>query len=73
MTNLHHGRPVFDATLALKRQPATPNNLLLALFKYPFMTAKVALGIYWQALLLWLKRIPVYTHPPAALNTKDSL
>jgi DUF1365 family protein len=30
---------------------------------YPFMTAKVAGAIYWQALRLWLKRTPFFSHP----------
>jgi DUF1365 family protein len=24
----------------------------------------VIAGIHWQALRLWLKRVPVHTHPP---------
>jgi DUF1365 family protein len=27
------------------------------------MTAKVAAAIYWQALRLWIKRTPLFTHP----------
>jgi DUF1365 family protein len=27
------------------------------------MTARVTGAIYWQALRLWLKRIPFYPHP----------
>ena len=29
------------------------------------MTAQVIAGIHWQALRLWAKRNPVYTHPSA--------
>jgi len=63
---------VADATLALSAQPLTAANLNRTLLRYPFMTVKVALGIYWQALRLYLKGNPVYAHPsnptPGAVN-----
>jgi DUF1365 family protein len=31
------------------------------------MTLKIVFAIHWQALRLWLKRVPVYDHP--AKNT----
>jgi len=55
--------PFFDATLALEHQPFTTRNLGLALLRHPWMTAKVIGAIHWQALRLFLKRVPVYTHP----------
>lgn len=44
----------FDA----ERRPLTDATLLKLLLAYPFMTAKVVVGIHWEALLLWLKGVP---------------
>ncbi len=59
-----HGR-LFDATLSLVRRPLTSRQLCVQLARFPLMTGQVALGIYWQALRLWMKRLPVYAHPQA--------
>jgi DUF1365 family protein len=53
------GETLFDATLALRREPV--GNGVLA--RFPLMTAKVIVAIHWEALRLWLKRIPFHTHP----------
>jgi uncharacterized protein len=56
---------LFYAGLYLQRQPITGTNLALTLLKYPWMTAKVIAGIYWQAFRLRLKKTPYYAHPNA--------
>jgi DUF1365 family protein len=57
------GEQVFDATLALRRAPLTGRALAASLARFPIMTARVAAGIYWQALRLWWKGTPFHPHP----------
>ncbi|HEX5802128.1 MAG TPA: DUF1365 domain-containing protein [Azospira sp.] len=47
-------------------RPATTRLLLRALLAYPWQSVGVVARIHWQALRLWLKRVPFFTkpHPP---------
>ncbi|MBD3671488.1 MAG: DUF1365 domain-containing protein [Gammaproteobacteria bacterium] len=54
---------VFDAIMKMERKPISHKNLASALIRFPFMTFNVMKGIYWQALKLWLKKVPFYSHP----------
>lgn len=53
---------IFQARLALTREPMTAKAQRAMVLKHPWMTGKVAAAIYWQALKLWLKRVPVVPH-----------
>ncbi len=63
MENRTAGEKVFDATLDLERRPFAPRILAAVLARFPLMTVQVVLGIYWQALRLWVKNVPVHDHP----------
>ena len=63
MDVLDGDRSDFDATLVLERRPLDGPTLARCLLGYPLMTLRVLLAIHWQALLIWLRRNPVYDHP----------
>lgn len=65
----------FDATLSLRRREATPAALNAVLLRYPWMTAKVVAGIYWEALRLLFGGVRFHAHPgPGAdVKTKEKL
>ena len=63
MENYRQQEKVFDATLTLKQAPISSFNLARVLVVYPLVTVKVVVGIYFEALRLWLKKIPFYSHP----------
>jgi DUF1365 family protein len=63
MENSSDGERVFDATLSMAAQPMTAANLNRVLYRYPLMTVKVGLAIYWQDLRLFLKGVPFHAHP----------
>lgn len=57
------GEFFFDATMRLERRAWSHAELVAFLAKFPWHTAKVIAAIHWEALRLWLKRVPVFTHP----------
>jgi DUF1365 family protein len=63
MENREVGTRVFDATLTLRRRPLDGGTLARALARFPWMTARVVGGIYWQAARLRLKGVPYHPHP----------
>lgn len=64
-----------DATLTLKRQPWSESALQKILWLQPWAAIKVPVAIYWQALRLFVKGVPVHNHKtvnplPAASSTE---
>jgi|TARA_B110000014_G_scaffold264451_1_gene266199 DUF1365 family protein len=53
----------FNATLKLTKRAWTPWALNKILLTFPPTTIKIILVIYWNAFLLFIKRIPFYPHP----------
>lgn len=63
VANMQGDRKLFDAGMSFRRRPLTRSQLAYSQFRFPWMTARIMAGIYWQALRLWWKRCPTYQHP----------
>lgn len=64
----HRENKEFRAGLNMKRISLNNHNLNRAIKRIPSMTIKTVVGIYWQALKLFLKRTPIYGHPKSQEN-----
>jgi len=54
------GKRFFISTLSGTRKPLTDKNLFLYFISFPLITLKIIGLIHWQALKLWLKKIPYH-------------
>jgi DUF1365 family protein len=72
LQNWKDGEQAFNATLGLRRVEISAGILNRLLLSHPFMTAKVGLSIYWQALRLFSKGVPIFKHISIATTTTDS-
>lgn len=74
MTNYEGGSARFRVGLACTRRPITGRSLAGVLARHPFLTFRIHLAIYWQAVRLWWKRTPFFVHPEkrAALGDASS-
>lgn len=60
---------VLSAVHTARRADITDGALLRTALTYPLATLKVTAGIHWEALKLWVKRVPLFRKPPPASNT----
>ena len=58
-----NNQAVFDGTLSLTRRPWTAQWLRYALVRFPWVTAKTIAAIHFEAVRLYLKKVPVVHHP----------
>ncbi len=62
------GGTPFDARMRLTRRPWSERNLATYCCRRPLAGLQILSAIYWQALLLWLKRCPLYPHASGIPN-----
>ena len=56
-------RPIFEATMALKRVRLSAVSIVKVLLRFPLLTMRPYIAIYWQALQLFVKGVPYIPHP----------
>jgi DUF1365 family protein len=61
------------AVFAGKHHEFTDRELRAALLRYPLMTLKVVGAIYWEALRLLFKKVPVFRHEPTAARVSITI
>lgn len=69
LENWQKNQKVMDATMTLAREEISTRALNKILIRFPWMTVKVISAIYWQALKLWWKGVPIFNHPKSTIKT----
>ena len=65
--------PLLTASFKGNRKPFTEPVLVGSLLRFPMLTLKIIAGIYFEALLLWLKGLKVFIHQPANQTVDSSI
>jgi uncharacterized protein len=53
----------FQVSLNMKRIQISTLSLAWMTIRFPWMTARIYIGIYFQAFRLWMKKTPFFIHP----------
>jgi len=64
---------VLTASYTANQLPLTAKHIMLQVLRMPFMALKIMIGIHWEALLLWLKRVPWFSHVPKTTERRPPL
>ena len=70
--NLHAGEKMFEATLDLQRVAINSRSLRRILIQFPLITTKLVAAIYFEAIRLWIKKIPFYPHSSQSREENQS-
>lgn len=61
---------LITASYTAKRKVLSTSSLLKVFLTIPLLTFRVIAGIHWEALKLWLKKVPLYSHQPKTAKEK---
>lgn len=70
LDNVENDSTLHQASMTLQRRELTSQTLRRMTFRYPWMTGKIGAAIYFQALKLWWKKCPLYSHPKHQLKNE---
>jgi DUF1365 family protein len=62
------GGDLLHTSISGEAEPLTTGPLLKAFVRFPLLTLGIVLRIHWQALKLWVKRVPFFTKPEPPLE-----
>jgi DUF1365 family protein len=67
------GGLLLAAAFAGTREALTARSLARSLARFPMMIVKVIFGIHWEALRMWIKGFPVFSHHAAPAPVQSSV
>jgi DUF1365 family protein len=68
LSNFSDSKQLFSAGMELNRRELDRQQLRRMTFRYPLMSLQIIAAIYYQALKLWWKKCPSYSHPKKQSN-----